>query len=118
MAVAWALNVWATNSWVGMNGGPPNAWRGESTPVPASAEIPGGSSKHRRKQRQGEKPRVIRWSDFATQEERAAALARALAETAVPVANIEAATGEVEFDEIEDEENALIAALVLARVIH
>ena len=34
MAVAWALNKWATNSWVGMNGGPPNAWRGASTPVP------------------------------------------------------------------------------------
>ena len=30
MAVTWALNTWATDSWVGMNGGPPNAWRGAS----------------------------------------------------------------------------------------
>lgn len=35
MSVAWALNVWATNSWLGMNGGPPNAWRGGTTPPPA-----------------------------------------------------------------------------------
>lgn len=41
MSVAWALNVWATNSWVGMNGGPPNAWRGASTPVAVSANVPG-----------------------------------------------------------------------------
>lgn len=116
MAVAWALNAWATDSWVGMNGGPPNAWRGESTVV--VTEVPGGSSRKRRKDRQGIKPNVIRWSDFANQEERAKALAAALAESSVSAANIEAATGAVEFDEIEDEENALIAALVLARVIH
>lgn len=42
MAVAWALNVWATNSWVGMNGGPPNAWRGEFTPTPVPDEVQTG----------------------------------------------------------------------------
>lgn len=34
MSVAWAIGAWATNSWVGMNAGPPNAWRGDSTPPP------------------------------------------------------------------------------------
>ena len=44
MSVAWALNVWATNSWVGMNGGPPNAWRGASTPaVTPSGGFPSGT---------------------------------------------------------------------------
>lgn len=50
MAVAWALNVWATNSWVGMNAGPPNAWRGDSTPTPTpSTSTPSGVSKRGRK---------------------------------------------------------------------
>ena len=51
MSVAWALGVWANDSWVGMNGGPPNAWRGDSTPVPAVVITPGGgdSTRFRRK---------------------------------------------------------------------
>lgn len=50
MSVAWALNAWATNSWVGMNAGPPNAWRGATTPAPANRGGHFGfDEKHRKK---------------------------------------------------------------------
>lgn len=50
MSVAWAVNTWATNSWVGMNGGPPNAWRGATTPVPTpTAPNQGGGIPSRRR---------------------------------------------------------------------
>ena len=42
MSVAWKLNAWGTNSWVGMNGGPPNAWRGGGTVAPVVV-VTGGS---------------------------------------------------------------------------
>lgn len=42
MSIAWALNAWATNSWVGMNAGPPNAWRGDTTPPPVVTDHPSG----------------------------------------------------------------------------
>ena len=44
MAVAWTVGVWANDSWLGMNGGPPNAWRGATTPVPPapSTDLPSG----------------------------------------------------------------------------
>lgn len=110
MAVAWALGVWADNSWVGMNGGPPNAWRGESTVT----EVPGsGGGRARGRLAKKPKVKVIRWSDFATREERAQALAAALAEKAVP---IQALPDEV--DPFEDEDEAIIHALLLSRIIH
>ena len=121
MAVAWVVGAWANDSWLGMNAGPPNAWRGESTPVPVVVtDLPGGSSDRKRKRKKGEKPRVIRWSDFATQEERAEALARELADAAIPVADA-AATPDALIaaaEEIEDEEEALMHALILSRIIH
>lgn len=83
-----------------------------ATPVVVT-EVPGGSSKRRRKQKQGEKPRVIRWSDFATQEERAQALAQALAQSSVPLS-----APQEEFDDIADEDDALIHALLLSKVIN
>lgn len=30
MALAWKNLAWATNSWLGMNAGPPNAWKAAS----------------------------------------------------------------------------------------
>ena len=42
MAIAWASGVWGTNSWVGMNAGPPNAWRGASTVVTTVTPQTGG----------------------------------------------------------------------------
>ena len=67
MAVAWALNVWATNSWVGMNGGPPNAWRGASTVVvtPTTTTRETGV--------RGSKPRVIKFSDLSPQSRQSTA---------------------------------------------
>lgn len=112
MAVAWALGVWANDSWVGMNGGPPNAWRGASTPV-FTGNIASGSQGVDQKPSGKKRPRVIRWSDFASQEERAAELALAIAETGVPIR----APSE-SFDEFEDDDEALMAAILLAKVIH
>lgn len=57
MAVAWALNTWGTNSWVGMNAGPPNAWRGTSTPLPIIDTHDADERKHRRKYRDSEAKR-------------------------------------------------------------
>lgn len=34
MSVAWKLEAWKDLSWVGMNLGPPNAWRGSTGPTP------------------------------------------------------------------------------------
>ena len=56
MSVAWAPNAWATDSWIGMNGGPPNAWRGESGPAPVvvvDRSIAGG-------------PPKVRWGEWTT----------------------------------------------------
>lgn len=36
MAVAWAIGAWANDSWLGMNAGPPNAWRGATSPTTAA----------------------------------------------------------------------------------
>lgn len=36
MAVAWANGCWANGSWLGINAGPPNAWRGATSPVPSA----------------------------------------------------------------------------------
>jgi len=73
VAVAWALGVWATNSWVGMNGGPPNAWRGESTPPPATVLPPGGGDSTRLRNK-GRRPKYF-WE--AAREKSAAEVAEA-----------------------------------------
>ena len=89
-------------------------------PVVVATDLPGGSSDRKRKRKKGEKPRVIRWSDFATQEERAEALARELADAAIPIADAAPASDALiaAAEEIEDEEEALMHALLLAKVIH
>lgn len=56
------------------------------------------------------KPKRIRLADYATPEERAIALAQALAEQAIPVSEV-LASGHVDDDEIEDDEILLLAAL-------
>jgi hypothetical protein len=63
MSVAWALNVWANDSWVGMNGGPPNAWRGADTPPPPPVivEKPSGVRKS--------KPRKINLRELENRED-------------------------------------------------
>lgn len=54
MSVAWAVGAWATNSWLGMNGGPPNAWRGASTPpAPFGRSGLGGDDVPRRSPHRG-----------------------------------------------------------------
>jgi virulence-associated protein VapD len=46
MSVAWKVGAWATNSWVGMNAGPPNAWWGSATVVRQSGGGGGYPNKH------------------------------------------------------------------------
>ena len=58
MAVAWAVGAWATNSWVGMNAGPPNAWRGADTPPPVVVTTQGGGDSTRLRKR-GRRPKYF-----------------------------------------------------------
>ena len=72
----------------------------------------GGGKWDKRKRK---KPvRTIRWSDLATREERAEALAQALAESAMPIREYK----EPEEDPLIEEEDALLQALVISRIIH
>ena len=66
--------------------------------------------KHKRK-----KPiKTIRWSDLATREERAQALAQALAEASMPIREYK----EPDEDPLIEEEDAILQALVIARILH
>ena len=73
----------------------------------------GGDSKGRLHEKKPRRGKVIRWADFATSEERRIALAQALAVAAEPIQAM-AEDHEEEFEE----EDALITALVMSRVIH
>lgn len=90
-------NAWGT-SW-GPASGVGNAW-GVSWGGDAVTQTDTGLGSWQnllRAKRRGKKPiQVIRWSDFETREKRAEALAMALAQTAVPIK-------QVEDDEEEDE---------------
>ena len=78
-----------------------------------SAEVPGGSSRRGKKLKK-KKERVIRWADYAHSEDRAFALAKALAESATPLKTLSVERVE----EPEDDDDALITALLLSRIIH
>ena len=69
MSVAWAVGVWANNSWVGMNGGPPNAWRGATTPVPTPTTTTTTQETGVRHAR----PPVIRLSDLSPESRQSTA---------------------------------------------
>ena len=73
--------------------------------------LDGGKKKSKRK-----KP--LRWSEYADAEERRQALAQALAEAAVPLSAIRTPDWGLEIDAIIEEEDALITALILSRIIH
>jgi hypothetical protein len=67
------------------------------------------------------KSRVLRWSDYADAEERQAALAKALAEAAVPLAALRLPDASLDAEAVDaeiEEEDALITALVMSRLIH
>ena len=68
------------------------------------------------KKRKRKKP--LRWSEYADAEERRQALAQALAEAAVPLSAIRTPDWGLEIDAIIEEEDALITALILSRIIH
>lgn len=44
MSSAWKNLAWKTNSWVGMNAGPPNAWMGSSSTIYGTNLGTGGSA--------------------------------------------------------------------------
>jgi hypothetical protein len=71
----------------------------------------GGGGGRKRPSLKKQKSKVIRWADFAHQEERAEALAKVLAETAIPIRIIDE-------DPFSDEDEAIIHALLLSRVLH
>jgi len=62
--------------------------------------------------------RVIRWSDYADEEERREALAQALAAASIPLSELRDADGSIDEDAMIEEEDAIITALVLSRLIH
>ena len=72
--------------------------------------LDGGKKKRRKK--------PIRWSEYADAEERSQALAQALAEASIPLSAIRTPNGDLEGDAIIEEEDALITALILSRIIH
>lgn len=78
--------------------------------VPTATD--GGGGGRKRGYLKKPKSKVIRWADFAHSEERAEALAKALAENAIPIRVFD------EPDPFEDEDEAIIHALLLSRVIH
>lgn len=115
MAVAWKVGAWATSSWVGMGGGPPNAWRGATTPVPTSDDDNGLGNTNWLKTKAPKKKRAVRRSDYVHQQEyeEAVKAAMALAAASVPVASItDDGTGD---EELEDDELLLMA---LTRILH
>ena len=58
--------------------------------------------------------KTIKWSDLATREERAQALAQALAEASMPIREYK----EPDEDPLIEEEDAILQALVIARILH
>ena len=81
---------------------------GDASPVVVDS---GGGGGRKRTYPKKPKYKVIRWSDFAHQEERAEALAKVLAESAIPIKV-------VADDPFADEDEAIIHALLLSRILH
>ena len=75
----------------------------------------GGTSRGHIGKKKKKRDKVIRWAEFATSEERRIALAKALAAADQPLV---AVARDSEEDSIIEEEDALITALVMSRVIH
>ena len=90
----WEASVWAKGVWY----------------EPAQG---GGGGTGRIKKEKKKRGQVIRWSDLQTSEDRQAALAQALALAAKPV-EASAQDDDSEFEE----EDALITALVMSRMLH
>ena len=90
----WEASVWAKGVWY----------------EPAQG---GGGGTGRIKKEKKKRGQVIRWSDLQTSEDRQAALAQALALAAKPV-EASAQDDDAEFEE----EDALITALVMSRMLH
>ena len=106
MSIAWAVGAWANLSWVGMNAGPPNAWRGASTVVTTPSQG-GGTSKKKH-------GRVIRYSDLDARERE-----EALREIPVrPFTPIEAAAAKLALAHDENAEDDEIILLALIRTLH
>ena len=96
----WTAGLWATTVWTD------GVWY----EPPATG---GGGGTGRIKKEKKKRGQVIRWSDLQTSEDRQAALAQALALAAKPV-EASAQDDDAEFEE----EDALITALVMSRMLH
>lgn len=78
------------------------------------ADTGGGGGPKKRHKRPKNAIKVIRWSDLETREERAKALAQALAEASFKIRKAPEETD----DPLIEEEDAIIHALILSRVLH
>lgn len=85
-----------------------------ATPPPAVVTSAGGSIRFDQRIPKKKKKRVLTYAEFANQEERAEAMARALAEESIALSAVRE-DGTVEDDELEDDEILLMAVL---RIIH
>ena len=71
--------------------------------------------------RKKRKSKVLRWSDYADAEERQAALAKAIADAAIPLEAQRLPDGSLDQDDTEaaiEEEDAMLTALVMSRILH
>ena len=71
--------------------------------------------------RKRKKSKVIRWSDYADAEERQAALAKAIADAAIPLEALRLPDGSLDQDDTEaaiEEEDAMLTALFMSRILH
>ena len=118
MAVAWAVGAWATNSWVGMNAGPPNAWSGSTTVASAGYGAIGNYGDVPPRRRKKSKSVVIRYSDFESREEYERALA---AQLIIPVIDptgqpVSIPMSALPDDDEEDEDEAILHILMSLRI--